>query len=142
MSRIFTLADIPPSSNHRMMVVMIGKKPRMILTPEYRRWMQQATLKLSAQNRMYGSATFNERVAVTIFVTFKNKKRRDVDNILKSVNDALTKAAIIADDSLIDVEIVCRCGPQDVLDGEAGLHIVIGPYNNEHDLQELANFGT
>lgn len=129
MERTFTLVDIPPTSNHRLMPVQMGKGLRLVKTPEYRHWMEQAVISLSKQNLEYRAKIFNERVAVFITVLFPDKRRRDIDNLLKPVNDALTKAGIIADDSLIDYERVMRL-PVNPEGGayESGLEIIVSPY--------------
>lgn len=129
MARTFSLVDIPPTSNHRLMPVQTAKGLRLVKTPEYRRWMEQAVISLANQNREYRATILNERLAVFITVLFPDKRRRDIDNLLKPINDALTKAGVIADDSLIDYECVMRL-PVDPDDGacEPGIEINVCPF--------------
>lgn len=129
MARTFSLVDIPPTSNHRLMPVQAAKGLRLVKTPEYRRWMEQAVISLSKQNLEHRAKILNERLAVFITVTFPDRRRRDIDNLLKPVNDALTKAGVIADDSLIDYECVMRL-PVDPDGGacESGIEINVCPF--------------
>lgn len=107
MARIFTL-KLPPTSNHRLMPITRGESMRLIKSPEYRRWMRESVADIMRQNSAYGEPIFTDRVGVSIFVAFPDKRRRDLDNLIKPINDVLTQAAVIADDSLIDFVAITR----------------------------------
>lgn len=64
-----------------------------------------------------------DRLQVTIDAFPPNRQRRDLDNILKPVLDALRKARVYGDDSQIDALTVRRCDP--VKDGRIGVSIEI-----------------
>lgn len=49
-----------------------------------------------------------EPVTALTVVHFPNNRRCDLDNVLKGANDALVKAGVIADDSLITTQIAQR----------------------------------
>ena len=55
----------------------------------------------------------NQRLEMTIFAYPPDKRKRDLDNILKSLLDALMHAGIYPDDSQIDRLVVTRCKPLD-----------------------------
>lgn len=64
---------------------------------------------------------FDSRIAIRIDIFPPDKRRRDVDNLLKVVFDVLTKAGAWVDDSLVD-EIVLKRWPA-VLDAFIDVHI-------------------
>lgn len=48
------------------------------------------------------------RIQLVIAANYKDKRRRDLDNITKTVMDSLTRAGVWADDSQVDVLMVSR----------------------------------
>lgn len=57
-----------------------------------------------------GAGQLAGRLAVTIVAHVPDKRRRDLDNMLKSALDSLTHAGVWLDDSQID-ELAIRRGP-------------------------------
>lgn len=106
-ARTFDL-PLPPTSNHRLMPIQKGGTTRLIKSPAYRQWMQAAVAELMQQNAEHKGGIFTEEVDVAVVAFFADKRKRDLDNLLKPVNDVLTQAAIIQDDSLICCEVVRR----------------------------------
>ena len=53
------------------------------------------------------------RLSVTIYAYPPDKRKRDLDNILKCLLDSLEKAQVFVDDSQIDELIIRRVGPND-----------------------------
>ena len=51
---------------------------------------------------------FEEQVTVLVVVRFPDRRRCDLDNVLKGVNDALVQAGILKDDSLITTQVAQR----------------------------------
>lgn len=98
---------LPPTSNHRL--IPVGG--RQVKSPEYRQWMDAAAWQmrsqLTAQNQFEALAS---DVFVSVAVTFPDRRKRDLDNVLKPVNDALVKGKVIEDDSLISCQVVYRQG--------------------------------
>ncbi len=96
---------LPPTSNHRL--VPIGG--RQVKSPEYRAWMNQAAWlirsQLTAQKHYEALST---EVFVRVAVTFPDRRKRDLDNVLKPLNDVLVQAGVIKDDSLIKFQSIYR----------------------------------
>jgi len=111
---------LPPTANHRLLPVRAGKGVRMVKAPKYREWMDSAALfvreqaldalDLDAKTAKADSsgALFACEVTALTVVCFPDNRRSDLDNVLKGVNDALVKARVIADDSLITTQIAQR----------------------------------
>lgn len=86
----------PPTLNH-LHAVVHGRK---VLSAEGRKYKQCA---------MYlTSMVFADRCSVKLTVQQPDKRRRDLDNTIKPVLDALVFAGILIDDSLIDQLVVAR----------------------------------
>ena len=111
---------LPPTANHRLLPVKAGNGVRMVKAPKYREWMDSAALfvreqaadafDLDAKAVKDDSSwpLFACEVTALTVVCFPDKRRSDLDNVLKGVNDALVKARVIADDSLITTQIAQR----------------------------------
>lgn len=67
-----------------------------VSNPIVKRW-QTAVAKELAM--LYQRDTFTDRVVITYMFYVQDNRRRDIDNMIASVNDALVKAGIIEDDS-------------------------------------------
>ena len=65
---------------------------------------------------------YTGRIAIDVYITEKNKIRRDVDNFSKSLLDALTKALVYKDDSQID-DLRIRRRPVDRDDGHCYIRV-------------------
>lgn len=74
-------------------------------TKRYDNWISGAMVDLIEQKGL--SLIHTGPVIVTYMVKRPDKRRRDLDNLLKALNDVLVKAAVIGDDSDIhDLRIV------------------------------------
>jgi len=58
-----------------------------------------------------------DRLALTVEVRPPDKRRRDLDNVLKAIQDSLEHAGVFPDDSQIDSLLVHRVAPQVGLGG-------------------------
>ena len=106
------------SDKHRMLELTLPWPPTV---NSYYRNIAGKTL-ISAKGRDYrkvvadqvliqrGSLQLQSRLAVSIVAHVPDKRRRDLDNLLKSVLDALTHAGVWLDDSQIDSLAIAR-GP-------------------------------
>lgn len=88
----------PVSANNRL----YPANRRLVLTPAYRKWLDQAVSEIKAQ---YGNAAAIESDVLIIATITPPDKRCDIDNMLKASNDALVNAGVLADDNLIK----CQC---------------------------------
>lgn len=89
----------PVSANNRL----YPENRRLVLTPAYRKWLDQAISEIKAQ---YGNAAaIDSEVLIIATITPPDRRVRDIDNELKAANDALVRAGVLADDSLIK----CQC---------------------------------
>lgn len=97
--------ELPPSSNHRLLPI----KGRQIKAPAYRNWLDRAACSIAAQLPR-DHAPLKGALFSLVGVIFPDKRKRDIDNILKPVNDALVKGGAIHDDSLLTWQAVCKLG--------------------------------
>jgi len=61
------------------------------------------------------------RLALTIIVHPPDRRRRDLDNVLKGVLDALQHSGLIADDGNIDLLAIVRANP--IQGGRLAVHL-------------------
>ncbi len=88
-------------------------------TPRYKTWKRETDAALARKPRLCGTslkATIIGRVAVSYSVQQPDRRKRDLDNLLKSLNDALSRNHIIEDDSKI-VDLRIKWAPKDSFDG-------------------------
>lgn len=143
--------SIPPTSNQRLMPVVMGNKARLVKSPDYRKWMENTVQDISLQaraistsyravcqtlneakqdalnNQYLGAAeifadmtkavkggdsyTLTDELYIVVAVCPPDKRKRDVDNVLKPINDALVQARVIEDDSKIVMEMALKLPP-------------------------------
>ncbi len=85
-------APIPAKKNSRIVL----KDGRNIPSEAYRRWHGANIRRLRDLQRRHG--TFTCPVSVSVGIAFGDRRRRDGDNQLSSVQDLLVKAGVIEDD--------------------------------------------
>ncbi len=96
---------------------------RVFKPPRVRNWEVRALWEIKQQ---YSGKPINRKVAVDIVLTLPNHRRRDIDNMLKSLWDVLEKGGVIADDTLIyEVRTVKR-----IVRGEEGVLIKIRDFQS------------
>lgn len=88
------LSTLPPSTNNLFFNRGRARAP----TKEYTAWREQAGLELmvARPRRVPG------RVVIVMTFGRPDRRRRDVSNLLKPVEDALVRHGVIEDDSLVD----------------------------------------
>ena len=96
------LEGLPPTVNHMHMNV----RGRIFRTKECRAYQDYV---LGALSRLWGSKPpYSERCELNLIFTASNKRRWDIDNRVKAVQDCLARAGVIKDDTQIDKLIVER----------------------------------
>jgi crossover junction endodeoxyribonuclease RusA len=98
----------PPSVNQIWRSVRIGKFNRVLLSKAGRQY--RADVKSAVQKQVGKLRPTNARLKVCILACMPDKRRRDLSNILKAIEDALTAAGVWNDDEQIDMLSVVR-GP-------------------------------
>ena len=86
----------PPSNNHYYTVV----RGRKILSSAGRQYAEHAVIACAGRNRPVQPLA--GRLKVEVAARPPDRRKRDLDNLLKPVLDALTKGGVIADDGMID----------------------------------------
>ncbi len=107
----------PPSVNHYWR----NFRGRTIISKAGRDYREQVVATLAGSAG--GKPPFIGRVALCMDAFPPDRRRRDLDNILKASLDSLTHAQIYTDDESIDVLLVRRKPP----DSPGHLHVVITP---------------
>ncbi|WP_297456074.1 RusA family crossover junction endodeoxyribonuclease [Persephonella sp.] len=121
MKKEFYLSFIPPSKANRVKINLraYSKSGKRYIVPK------DVSLKINKaiwelQNQHDGE-TFSKPVEVDILFILPNKRRRDLDNIMKTLGDCLVYAGIIKDDNLIYRQVLEKI----VVKGEEGVIIKI-----------------
>ena len=91
-----TLKSLPPTVNHMYM----NAHGRRFRTAECREYQEYAVEQLKAV--WNNKPLFTGRAALFITLSTNNRRRWDIDNRMKALQDCLTMAGIIKDDSQID----------------------------------------
>lgn len=95
----------PPSVNHYWRSV--GK--RVLISKEGRQYRENVGFSLLNAGYRRG-LSMSGRLAVNIALHPPDRRRRDLDNVLKSLLDAMQHAGVYEDDSQIDRISIERCG--------------------------------
>lgn len=124
MKREFYLSFIPPSKANRVKINLraYSKSGKRYIVPK------DVSLKINKaiwelQNQ-YDGSPFSTPVEVNILFILPNKRRRDLDNIMKTLGDCMVYAGIIEDDNLIYKQTLEKI----VVRGEEGIIIKIKEY--------------
>lgn len=95
----------PPSVNHYWRSVP-GRG--VLVSAEGRQYRQDVQMQVLIQR---AAKKFAGRLRVTVIALPPDKRKRDLDNLLKSSLDAMTHAGVWMDDSQIDDLRICRQSP-------------------------------
>ncbi|MDX1538842.1 RusA family crossover junction endodeoxyribonuclease [Arsukibacterium sp.] len=95
----------PPSVNSYWRSVPVGRKVQVLISEKGRRFRAdvRSCVLLAKAARQYSG-----RLQVQVSLHPADARRRDIDNCLKSLLDALGHAGVYLDDSQIDALSVCR----------------------------------
>lgn len=89
------------------MPVRKGVGTALIKSPTYRRWMESEVRALrGAQSG--GAPLITGPCFSIVQAFFPDRRKRDLDNVLKSVNDVLVQSRVLHDDSLITAQTAIR----------------------------------
>lgn len=97
----------PPSVNHYWRHVQLGKRRATLVSAAGRKY-QTDVYGCVLEKRATAAVHPDARIAVYILLKMPDRRRRDVDNYLKSLLDALTNAQVWRDDSQIDLLTIER----------------------------------
>jgi len=86
--------DLPPSVNR---LWRVGPNKKFYRAPEYQEWRKLTMWQLSVQAKF---VMIDQPYKLTIRAVKPDKRKRDLDNIIKALSDILESAAIIKNDSL------------------------------------------
>lgn len=91
----FTIEGLPPSANH----TYAPGRGCVYKKPEAKKWTREAVDTIKKQ---CGVMEHNEHI-VTVMLRFytKNKRKMDIDNRVKILQDCLMEAGVIKDDSQV-----------------------------------------
>ena len=88
-------SPLPPTSNHRL--TPARNRPGLVMSPPVRKWREQVLpdIQRQAQGQFIPGG-----YAVRTTVERPDRRRRDVENYIKHIGDALQEAGVIVDDAL------------------------------------------
>ena len=95
----------PPTVNH----YWLASGHRRYIGPAGQRFRKDAYYLIKAAQRAHKPANSLLEVSVSLEVYPPDRRRRDLDNILKPILDALQHSGVIEDDSQVAELIVRRC---------------------------------
>jgi len=98
----FTL-HAPPSTNH----LYVRKGRGTFISPRYRQWRKEAVLIIEEAHR---TRQFYAQPPYAVQITAHVSRRRDIDNLIKPILDALEDSKLIEDDRHVDEIRIVR-GP-------------------------------
>jgi len=111
MSRLQLELPWPPSINHYWRQVKIGGAVRTIISAEGRAYRERVVPRVQLAMMQARVRTLPGRLALAILAQPPDRRRRDLDNILKPLLDALQQARCYQDDCQIDDLHVRRLPP-------------------------------
>jgi len=123
MKHTYYLSFIPPSKANRVKInsrVFSKSGKRYIVPKDVSLKINKAIWELGLQFEKVNK-TFKSPVKVDITFILPNRRRRDLDNIMKTLGDCLVYANIIEDDNLIFVQNLKKW----IVKGEEGVIIEI-----------------
>ncbi len=118
---VLKLSQIPVPKTNRYIRRRGGK---VFKPPRVRNWEARALWEIKQQ---YSGKPIEHKVSIDIILTLPNHRKRDIDNMLKSLWDVLEKAGVIKNDNLIyEVRTVKR-----VVKNSQGVEIKIKEFREQ-----------
>lgn len=94
--QITILGQCPPQKNDKKIAINSRTGKRFPITgAKTKEWQQSAHVQLTTQYK----GQFEGRAGISYMFYVKDNRRRDWDNMVATVNDALVKAGVLSDDS-------------------------------------------
>ncbi len=126
---VLKLSQVPVPKSNRYIRRKGGK---VFKPPRVRNWEVRALWELRQQ---YSGKPIDREISVDITLILPNRRKRDIDNMLKSLWDVLEKAGVIKNDNLIyEIRTVKR-----IEKGKEGVIIKIKDYE---ETEQKAEGGT
>jgi len=103
----FIIDGQPMSKKRNYRIIRIGQHYALGLKREYKAWEKNITDQLWVQRMQYMASMVGVWKPIDMYVEasfeffMKNKAKYDLSNLIQGVEDALVKAKILKDDSLI-----------------------------------------
>ncbi len=138
---IYYLSFIPPSKANRIKInsrVYTKSGKRYVVPKDVSLKINKAVWELEVQNEKH-NIYFEEPVEVNILFILPTKRRRDLDNIMKTLGDCMVTAQILKDDDLIYKQTLEKI----YVPKKEGVIIEIKKYRNkkrEIPFEKLENF--
>ena len=88
---------LPPTSNHRMFPMRVGNKLRLAKSPKLRKW-EEVCSELLAESPAIPT---EKGYRISISIWWPDRRKRDIDGPVKVIFDALARAGVLIDDSLV-----------------------------------------
>ncbi len=133
--REYFISFIPPSKANRVKInskIFTKSGKRYIIPKDVSLKINKVIWELQLQNE---NEPIDKPVSVEIIFILPNRRRRDLDNIMKTLGDCLVYAGILKDDNLIYRQIL----EKKIIKGEEGVIIRIYPYDNKDIEPKLIN---
>lgn len=97
----------PPSANLIWRSVLVGKSPRVLLSARGRAYRREVAAALA----LAGAARWAGPVGVHLDAYPPDRRRRDIDNLMKAILDACTHGGLWGDDAQVSHLSVTRRPP-------------------------------
>ena len=114
----------PPSDNRRLVVSTLTG--RRVLSPEYRRWIDSATVMVRSHVNRVGWQTTADDVVVAVDLCVN--RRRDIQNCVKGICDVLERGGVYKDDRQVRRLTLSRVSKADsgLQNGEVFVTVAVG----------------
>lgn len=119
---VLTLDALPPSANSIWRAV----HGRVLVSAQYRKWLQETAWRWREQA---GSTRLDGCYALHVKLGIPDRRKRDLDNRIKPLSDALVKSGVVQDDSL------CMRLKVEWSDEVVGTHVLVIPTLDRRGVQ-------